>query len=219
MRESDGVSRIIAHASHAPSSGPFQDGNLFAFTVRKNALVIVDVTKEEVVLEKTFPEMCILHGLKNGYVFYYLGSHPQTMVFSIATKKEKAYPGNLVLVTEGGFLVTNDRGILRIFAPTTEECLFSEPVASAEAVLSLGEVVFVPTRDTQRNCSGYLGFDIASRKTFPVPSLSPDTHFHLPEYHGHPGRAGILFRVGSFPSSGKKGKQFSLNSSTRLEKL
>lgn len=43
----------------------------------------------------------------------------------------------------------------------------------------------MPTRDAQRNCSGYLGFAIASRKTFPVPSLSPDTHLHLPEHHGH----------------------------------
>lgn len=186
LQESDGVSRIIANASHTPTSGPFQDGNLLAFVVRKNVLVVVDCATQKVICEKAFPEQCILHGLGEGYVFYYAGEAVDTRALSLETQKEKVFPGNLVLVAEGGFLVTNDRGVVHVFDVETEECLLSESVpGGGQPVITFGKVILVPTQDAQRNFGRYLGFVPQDRKRFPITHLSPGTRFFFPERSGH----------------------------------
>ncbi|NSW75892.1 MAG: hypothetical protein HPY68_03800 [Candidatus Atribacteria bacterium] len=186
LQESDGVPRIIANASHTPTSGPFQDGNLLAFVVRKNVLVVVDCATQKVIREKAFPEQCILHGLHEGYVFYYTGEAVDTRALSLETQKEKVFPGNLVLVAEDGFLVTEEKGILHVFDIETEECIFSEPVpGGVQPVITFGNVIFVPTQDAQRNFSGYLGFVPQDRKYFPIAHLSPGARFSFPERSGY----------------------------------
>ncbi|MCX7667357.1 MAG: hypothetical protein N2Z84_00285, partial [Atribacterota bacterium] len=193
LQESEGVSRIIAKASHTPTSGPFQEESLIAFVVREKGLVVVDCTTREVILKKEFPEECILHGLQNGHVFYSLGTKPQTLVLSVATQKERTFPGTLVLVTEGGFLVTRERDVLRVFDIETEECFFSKSIPGAVPVLALRDAILIPTQDTQRNFGGYLICAAQTHTVSPIEGLHPKTHFFFPEYSGHTRESRYVF--------------------------
>ncbi|MGQ9623158.1 MAG: hypothetical protein ACUVTO_06955 [Candidatus Caldatribacteriaceae bacterium] len=133
-----------------------------------------------------FPKKCILHGFHEGQLFYYLGEKPNTRALSLATQKERVFPGLFVLVAEGGVLVTREEDVLRIFDVEGGELLLSEPTSRNAQVLSLGDVVLVPTLNAQQNFSGYFGFAVHTRGRFALPSLSRvEDRVFFPEQAGH----------------------------------
>lgn len=209
LREADGVNRVVAQASYAPASGPLRDGNLLAFVVRQNTLVVVDLETEKVEFLREFPAKCLLHRFHGGRLFYYLGEERDTRVLSLATGEEQVFPGLFVLVTEGGAFATRERDTLHIFDVESGELLLSEPIPGNVQVLSLGDVVFVPTRDAQRNFSGYVGFAVGTRKRSTLPSLSQGEVF-FPERAGHTLRTRHVFPGTVLPILRKYGEEVSL---------
>ncbi|WP_369018232.1 PLAT/LH2 domain-containing protein [Thermatribacter velox] len=183
LQVSEGVPRIIASTSDRPQD-VLQDGNLLAFVVRERTLVLVDLATQEVLHRQEFPEKCILHGLYRGYVIYYVGKDIKTNVLSVANWKESTFPGTLVLVTEGGFLVTRERETLHIFDLQSGELLFSHLVPSS-TIVALGDLVLFPTMDESHNPRGYLGFSVPTRSTLPLKQLDDERPFFFPEYAGH----------------------------------
>jgi hypothetical protein len=79
-------------ASLYPTSGPFRDEKLLAFSVRERVLVAVDLASGRVLFEKEYPEKCVVHAVRKGYVFFYLGS--ATRVFALAPRsgRELSFP-------------------------------------------------------------------------------------------------------------------------------
>jgi hypothetical protein len=159
-------------ASLYPTSGPFRDEKLLAFSVRERVLVAVDLENGRVLFEKEYPEKCVVHAVRKGYVFFYLGSTPQVFALAPQSGRELSFPGKLVPITEGGFLVTEDRGIVKVFDPETGECLLAqEAQAAPHPVFAVGNRIFIPTRDKGNNFAGYLAFVAQDREVSPCPSL------------------------------------------------
>jgi hypothetical protein len=169
-------------ASLYPTSGPFRDEKLLAFSVRERVLVAVDLASGRVLFEKEYPEKCVVHGVRKGYVFFYLGS--ATRVFALAPRsgREFSFPGKLVLITEGGFLVTEDRKMVKVFNPETGKCLFTQGAqTSSHPVFAIGNRIFLPTRDKGNNFAGYVAFSAQDRGVSPCPSLGRGSYtFYRP---------------------------------------
>jgi len=169
-------------ASLHPTSGPFRDEKLLAFSVRERVLVAVDLAGGRVLFEKEYPEKCVVHGVRKGYVFFYLGS--ATRVFALAPQsgRELSFPGKLVLITEGGFLVTEDRKTVKVFNPETGECLFTQGAqTSSHPVFAIGNRIFLPTGDKGNNFAGYLAFSAQDREVSPGPFFRRgDYRFYCP---------------------------------------
>lgn len=182
LHATEGVNRVVAEGSLYPTSGPFWDEKLLAFSVRERVLVAVDLESGKVLFEKEYPEKCVVHAVRKGYIFFYLGSATQVFAVTPATGKEQVFPGQLVLVTEGGFLVTEDRKTVKVFNPKTGECLFAQGAhTSSPLVFAIGERIFVPTRDESHNFAGYVAFSAQDREVSPCPSLGRGSYtFYRP---------------------------------------
>jgi len=206
LKESEGFNRVIAKASIYPTTGPFQDGNIMAFSVRERTLVVVNLDNGKVILEKVYPEKCIVHAVRNGYIFYYVGQPNQTLVLSVAKNQEIYYPGRLALVTEKGFLVTEERGTLHVYDLNTKDCLFSQPgQTSSHPVLALGDLILLPTRDSRHNFAGYIAFSSEKGKSSRFNYLDQD-NLHFPEYSGHSWPERFRFPRGPLPILHQEGK-------------
>ena len=173
---------LSKRASLYPTSGPFRDEKLLAFSVRERVLVAVDLASGRVLFEKEYPEKCVVHGVRKGYVFFYLGS--ATRVFALAPRsgRELSFPGKLVLITEGGFLVTNDRGTVKVFDPETGECFFTQGAqTSSHPVFAIGNRIFLPTQDKSHNFAGYVAFVAPTKEVSSGPFLNRgDYRFYRP---------------------------------------
>ncbi|WP_438316425.1 PLAT/LH2 domain-containing protein [Candidatus Caldatribacterium sp. SIUC1] len=180
LRETS-ATRVVAEVSLYPTSGPLWEGNLLAFSVRQQVLVVVDLATGKVVFEEEYPDKCIVHAVRNGRVFFCVGGASRVFVVSPSNAQERSFPGRLVLVTEGGFLVTNDRGTIKVFHPATGECLFAQRAHSAHPVFAIGNRIFVPTQDKSHNFAGYVAFSAPDRKVSPCPSLGRGSYtFYRP---------------------------------------
>jgi len=122
------TSRAVTVTSWRPGS-VFQDGNLFAFMVDKERLVVVNLETQMVLFEKEFPGQCFLHGIYGGCLIYCLVQALGTRVLSVVEGKERVFPGGLVLVAEIMFLAAWDRGaVLHVIDLESRKCLFEEPI-------------------------------------------------------------------------------------------